>query len=245
MIDEFAAATLLLEHGARFGFSIPAMAETRYGRDPLFRRLVRRLDTRRIILTSPYVQSIAQLIVYMEMRNIMAYLDTHPLRGAFVSNKFIRLSDLIAEQGEDMLRAADIDVPSRAVSIMLLIGEHGEISAADIAKLLQQPHQLVTQRADLLIELALIKRRSDPRDGRRKILVLTAKGVDQFNRLTERMDRVAAVFAALFEEIECDLAAMAMRAIEALRRSPILERIEPSKSSSDESILANLEGSSR
>jgi DNA-binding MarR family transcriptional regulator len=161
----------------------------------------------------------------------MTYLDTHPLHGAFVSNKFTRLTDLIATQGEDMLRDANIDVPSRAVSILLLVGEHGEISAADIANLLQQPHQLVTQRADLLIELAMIKRRSDPRDGRRKILVLTAKGANQFSQLTELMVQVADVFATLFEEIECDLAAMAMRAIAALDRSPILERINSRQSS--------------
>tara|TARA_R110002124_G_scaffold215362_3_gene381307 strand:+ start:287 stop:808 length:522 start_codon:yes stop_codon:yes gene_type:complete len=155
----------------------------------------------------------------------MTYLDAHPLRGAFVANSFIQLSDLIASQGEAMLRDADLDVPSRAVSILLMIGERGEISAADIAGLLQQPHQLVTQRADLLVDLGLIERRNDPQDGRRKILVLTDRGADQFQRLTVRLAEVAEVFAALFAEIDCDLAAMASRAIAALNRSPILERI--------------------
>ena len=155
----------------------------------------------------------------------MTYLDTHPLRGAFVANRFIQLSDLIATQGELMLRDAGLDVPSRAVSILLMIGERGEISAADIAGLLQQPHQLVTQRADLLVELGLIARRNDPGDGRRKILVLTDRGADQFNRLTVRLAQVVEVFAALFAEIDCDLAAMASRAVAALNRSPILERI--------------------
>ena len=173
----------------------------------------------------------------------MTYLEKHPLRGAFVSNKLVHLTDLIAKQGEDMLRDANLDVPSRAVSIMLLIGERGEISAADIANLLQQPHQLVTQRVDLLIDLALIKRRGDPRDGRRKILVLTAKGVDQFNQLTARMVQVADVFAALFEEIECDLAAVTMRAVEALDRSSILERINLGQPSSTKKNLTNFEGS--
>jgi DNA-binding MarR family transcriptional regulator len=155
----------------------------------------------------------------------MTYLAAHPLRGAFVANSFVQLSDLIATQGEAMLRDADLDVPSRAVSILLMIGERGEMSAADIAGLLQQPHQLVTQRADLLVDLGLVERRSDPRDGRRKILVLTDKGADQFKRLAVRLARVADVFAALFTEIDCDLAAMTSRAIAALNRSPILERI--------------------
>ncbi|MCJ8325327.1 MAG: MarR family transcriptional regulator [Rhizobiales bacterium] len=168
----------------------------------------------------------------------MTYFDTHPLGGAFFSHKLTHLTDLIAEQGQDLLRDANLDVPSRAVSIMLLIGEHREISAADIANLLQQPHQLVTQRADILINLELVERRSDPRDGRRKILVLTTSGLDQFIGLTACMNQVAEVFTALFEEIECDLAAMTMRAIEALNRSPILERIKLEQSSSPEKIYA-------
>jgi len=173
----------------------------------------------------------------------MTYFESHPLSGAFVSNKLICLADLIAEQGEDLLRDASIDVPSRAVSIMLLIGEHGEISAADMANILQQPHQLVTQRADLLIDLALIERRSDPRDGRRKILVFTAKGAEQFTGLTARMEQVAAVFDALFKEIECDLAAMASLATEALDRSSILERINAITAPSSEKTRVAIESS--
>ncbi|WP_339928686.1 MarR family transcriptional regulator [uncultured Brevundimonas sp.] len=155
----------------------------------------------------------------------MTYLDAHPLRAAFAANTLVQLADLISAQGEAMLREAGLDVPARAVSILLMIGERGEMSAADIAGQLQQPHQLVTQRADLLVDLGLIARRSDPGDGRRKILVLTDRGADQFERLTARLARVADVFAALFVEIDCDLAAMARRAIAALDRSPILERL--------------------
>lgn len=173
----------------------------------------------------------------------MTYFDSHPLSDAFVSNKLIHLADLIAEQGEDLLRDANIDVPSRAVSIMLLIGEHGEISAADMANVLQQPHQLITQRADLLIGLALIERKSDPSDGRRKILALTAKGAEQFIGLTARMEQVATVFGALFKEIECDLAAMATLATEALNRSSILERINAITSPPSEKTRDGIESS--
>jgi DNA-binding MarR family transcriptional regulator len=168
----------------------------------------------------------------MAMAINMTYLETHPLRGAFVSNKFVHLTDLIAAQGEELLRDANINVPSRAVSIVLLIGEHGEISAADIANLLRQPHQLVTQRVDMLMDLALIERMSDPRDGRRKILVLTTKGIDQCARLKTRMVQVADAFVALYDEIECDLAAIATRAIDALERVPILDRINSMRCSS-------------
>ncbi len=156
----------------------------------------------------------------------MSYVDAHPLTGAFVANKLDRLSDLIAGQGEYLLRDAGIDIPSRAVSLALLIGEQGQLSVADIASLLGQPHQLVTQRADVLTDLGLIERTGDPGDGRRKILVLTAKGEDQFAKLQIRLSEAADAFAGLFDEIQCDLSALVTKAMEALDRASVLDRIK-------------------
>jgi DNA-binding MarR family transcriptional regulator len=155
----------------------------------------------------------------------MSFIDTHPLRGAFVANQLERLVELIVAQGEDLLQEAGVQVPPRAASIVLLIGEHGEIAVADIAKTLARPHQLVTQRVELLIELGVVKRLSDPADGRRKIVVLTAKGVEQHRRLKARLAQAKAAFATLFAEIGCDLPAVALRAMEALKRRPLLARV--------------------
>ena len=156
----------------------------------------------------------------------MTYFENHPLRGAFVSHWLNTLTDLIADQGEEMLRAADIMVPSRAVSIMLIVGERGEISAADIAQVLHQPHQLVTQRVDLLLKLGLLERAVDPQDRRRKTLLLTSVGSEQLVRLVERLEQASAALAALFTEIECDLAEISKKAAEALGRSSLLDRVE-------------------
>ena len=156
----------------------------------------------------------------------MAYFENHPLHGAFVSHWLNTLTDLIADQGEEMLRDAGITVPSRAVSIVLIAGERGEISAADVAQVLGQPHQLVTQRVDLLVKLGMLERAIDPKDKRRKILRLTSVGTEQFSQLVKRMEQVSAVFTALFEEIECDLADMSRKAADALGRSSLLARVD-------------------
>jgi DNA-binding MarR family transcriptional regulator len=153
------------------------------------------------------------------------YTDTHPLRGAFVANLLGRLVDRIVAQGEDLLQDAGLDFPSRAASSVLLIGERGNISAADIASALGQPHQLVTQRIELLIDLKVVKRISDPKDGRRKILALTNKGTQQFLRLQTRLANAERAFQGLFEEIDCDLPAVAARAMEALGERSILDRV--------------------
>lgn len=157
------------------------------------------------------------------------YIDTHPLRRAFIANQLERLSDLIVEQGEALLADAEIEFPPRAVSAVLLIGERGHISAADIADALNQPHQLTTQRIELLIDAGIIDRINDPQDGRRKILQLTDKGVAQFKRLQTRLAETDQVFATLFQEISCDLYAAVEQAMDALMRSPTLERVKSRK----------------
>ena len=155
----------------------------------------------------------------------MRFLDSHPLRGAFVANTLERLASLIVEQGDVLLRDAELDFPSRAASTVLLLGERARISAADLAKALDQPHQLVTQRVDLLIELGIVSRAGDPGDARRRILALTSKGKRQFKALKARLTIAEAAFAALSSEIGCDLLDATRSAIAALERSSVLDRV--------------------
>ncbi len=156
----------------------------------------------------------------------MDYLDAHPLAGAFIANKLDRLADIIVDQGETLLRDAGIGVPSRAVSLFLLVGEHRLVSAAGIAAILGQPHQVVSQRADILRDLALIERSGDPADGRRKTLALTQKGQGQYAKLQIILSEAANAFEGLFEEIECDLSAFALKAMDALARASLVDRIK-------------------
>lgn len=155
----------------------------------------------------------------------MSFTEQHLSRGAFTANILRRLSDQITAQGEVMLRDAGLEFPARAVSAVLLIGEQGAISAADIALALDQPHQLVTQRIDLLDGLGLIERRSDPQDRRRKSLALTSKGVEQYQILTPLLAAADQAFEKLFAEIECDLRDVAKRALRALDDSPLNLRV--------------------
>ena len=155
----------------------------------------------------------------------MRFLDSHPLRGAFVANTLERLASLIVEQGDVLLRDAELDFPSRAASTVLLLGERARISAADLVKALGQPHQLVTQRVDLLIKLGIVSRADDSGDARRRILVLTSKGKRQFERLKPCLAHAEAAFAALSAEIGCDLSGAALSAIAALGRSSVLDRV--------------------
>ena len=161
----------------------------------------------------------------------MQFLDSHPLRGAFVASSLERLAAVIVEQGDDLLRDAGLDFPSRAASTVLLLGEQTRMSAADLAKALGQPHQLVTQRVDLLIDLGIVSRTRDRGDARRRNLVLTSKGKRQFVGLKARLTLAQATFTALSAEIGCDIASAVLSAIAALERSSLLDRVRASRQS--------------
>ncbi len=154
------------------------------------------------------------------------YIDQHPLRAAFVANIWERFAELVVAQGEDILTDVGIEFPSRAVSSILLVGEHDKLTVADIAKMLNQPHQLVTQRIDLLLRLEVVERVSDTADKRRKIIQLTSKGHIQYQALKKRLIEAEEAFLELFKEIDCDLSALAVKAINLLQERPLLSRIQ-------------------
>jgi DNA-binding MarR family transcriptional regulator len=154
------------------------------------------------------------------------FLDAHPLSAAFIANQIERLAELIVSQGNDMLEASGIKFPSRAVSTVLFVGENEPASTADIARALGQPHQLATQRVDLLIQLGILERIGDPDDARRKLLRLTPAGREQFRILTERLDKAGQAFSAMFAEIGCDLPAVTRRVAATLRETPLITRMK-------------------
>lgn len=158
----------------------------------------------------------------MRDSNIM---DTHALSGAFVSNKLLRLVETLADQGQVLLSSAEIDIPPRAISTVLMIGEIPDVTAADIATSLDQPHQVATQRIAALIELGFITKRPHATDSRRKVLVLTTRGRAQYQSMMVMLEKIRAAMDALFDEIGCDLAAKAVEAVAALQARTLIERI--------------------
>lgn len=155
----------------------------------------------------------------------MAFVDTHPLSAAFLGYRLGRLYDLIARQGDEFMHSAGLSFPSRANSTIMLIDESENISVADITIELDQPHQLVAQRIELLMELGLVVKKPDPYDGRRKILILTKKGKQEVALLRQCLADAARAFSVLFDEIGVDLNELADCAKRELENTPLDERV--------------------
>jgi len=160
------------------------------------------------------------------------FLYSHPMSRAFIANLLDHTSSLVAAQGEFLLQDAGVSFPSRASSSVLFVGERGSASTADIAAALELPHQLASQRVDLLLNLGIFDRVADPNDKRRKILKLTPKGETEFACLKEALRDADKAFAVLFDEIGSDLQNVLERTIAALHQHTVLERVRSKPSAS-------------
>ncbi len=154
------------------------------------------------------------------------YLDAHELREAFFGNRLSRLVDLIVEQGEDLFRNRGLSLPSTSASTVLYLSEHGNVSAADVARDLKQPHQLATQRVQALLELGLVKRSKDPNDARRNVLVLTESGKREARKLKECLADAARAYEQLSDEIGIDVSQFVLSLSQALADEPLQARVD-------------------
>jgi DNA-binding MarR family transcriptional regulator len=152
-------------------------------------------------------------------------ISQKPLRRVFLGDTLDQLSAVILEQGQKALREAGVELSPRVAPIVLLLAKRGPLTAADLAKALQQPHQLVAQRLDALVDLKIIIRVSDPADARRKLLKMTPKGRVQLARLKEMLDLIEAAYERMFDRIGCDLSAKVLEAAEELSREPLADRV--------------------
>ncbi len=155
-----------------------------------------------------------------------SFIDGHSVTGAFLGFRVSRLADLIVAQGDSYLSDCGLDFPARAVSTILMIDERSDVSVSGITAELDQPHQLVAQRVDLLIEQGLVSRTQDPADNRRKILKLTRKGKHQVAHLKVCLSDAAKAFEFIFAEIGVDLNKISDAAFQVFSKAPLSDRVK-------------------
>lgn len=135
------------------------------------------------------------------------------------------LSQTIEDQTRELFDAAGIVIPVRSCSLLTALGQRGEASAAELARALDQSHQLVVQKCPALVRLGLMTQHADPADARRKLFRLTDKGQAQLAMLDTYSDKITDVYKRLFEETG-DVHAMILTALKALKARPLRQRAE-------------------
>lgn len=153
------------------------------------------------------------------------FYEQLPIAPSFVGARAQRLANLISGQGDALLKAADLIVPSRCTSIVLYLDHNGPASLVEIARALDEQHQLTAHRAKQLEDLSIITRKPDPDDQRRRTFHLTQKGKDEAKGIEARCRQAITIFEAIGGEIGCDLNELLDRAYDVLEQRPLTDRV--------------------
>lgn len=145
---------------------------------------------------------------------------------SYVGKRAEQLSGLIEHQVLPVFDEIGIIVPVRSCSLMIMLEELSIASAADLARRLEQSHQLILQKIPALERQKLLERKSDPADKRRKVFRLTPKGKKQVALLKQNACLFEQAYEALNQELGVDVFDVLGRAIAALQAKDLATRID-------------------
>ena len=146
--------------------------------------------------------------------------------ATFLGKHAEQLSALIEQQFEPIFVLVGLEIPVRSSSLVTALKRQDRSSAADLARELGFSHQLVLQKAAGLLERGLVVREDDPKDRRRRVFRLTAKGRRQADLLDELSPKIVQVYDELYEELGVNLNRALISAAEALRSRSLEERTD-------------------
>lgn len=136
------------------------------------------------------------------------------------------LSNLIEQQTQPIFDSLGIIVPIKSCSTLLTLSELGQASLADIARQLQQSHQLVKQKLPKLIKLDLIQQTADPEDKRRTLYSLTPQGKSQTQKIRDYLKQSETLVDSISKDIGVDLFDAIDKAIESMQNKSLWERFK-------------------
>ncbi len=100
--------------------------------------------------------------------------------------------------GEADAILADYDFGRAHHRVVYFIGRNPEITVTHLLGVLKITKQSLSRVLGQLIDEGFVEQRADAKDGRRRLLALTQKGIDLENRLTERQShRIAKAFGSV------------------------------------------------
>lgn len=145
---------------------------------------------------------------------------------AFIGLQFEGLVERITADSDAYLQQNGFETPALAVSSLLHLWRCGPMSLADLSRAYGRPHQLISIRLKMLETNQLAVRKSDPDDGRRKLIHLTETGKVEAEKLWQFCQQFALAVDDLCQEIGFDLTSIIEKAETALKRKPLTARMQ-------------------
>lgn len=126
-----------------------------------------------------------------------------------LATRLKNLSDRLAKDVAQVYKESSFDFEPRWFTLVWALKEGQELAVTELAAMLKQTHPAVNQVANVLVEKGLVSERKDKEDQRRRLLQLTAKGlqvVDQISPLWVQIkkanDELLADSSNLIESLE-------------------------------------------
>ncbi|MDN3651795.1 hypothetical protein QWY77_03320 [Thalassotalea ponticola] len=126
-------------------------------------------------------------------------------RRGFTPKLALDFASLIEKQAKPIYERIGLKIPVITSSTVVVLIEHETASLLDIARYLDIPHQLASQRVKTLLKLNVICAYKDPSDKRKTNYQLTEFGIEQGSILMDYLDKADLVFEELNDELGLDL----------------------------------------
>lgn len=147
------------------------------------------------------------------------------LGPAFLPHLLRRLSDEMVEGDKLWHAERGLKSPPRTASTLLALDQHGNLAITELAKLLNQSHQLVQQWIAKLLKLNLICVRPDPADARRSLISLTDEGRAEVVCLKKEIQSTGTAICTLVDEVSPGLIEALWMLEDNLRKRSLIDRI--------------------
>ncbi|MCW9027497.1 MAG: winged helix DNA-binding protein [Kangiella sp.] len=134
------------------------------------------------------------------------------------------LSNLIEQQTQPIFDSLGIIVPIKSCSTLLSLIELEQASLAELARKLEQSHQLVKQKLPKLIKLGLIQQQPDKEDKRRTLYSLTSQGKEQSQKIKEYLKQSEVLVDSISKDIGVDIFSAIDQAINSMKDRSLWER---------------------
>ncbi|GAA4351920.1 winged helix DNA-binding protein [Kangiella taiwanensis] len=138
------------------------------------------------------------------------------------------LSNLIEEQSQPIFDSLGIIVPIKSCSTLLSLFELQQASVTDLARQLDQSHQLVKQKLPKLLKLEVIQQSPDKEDKRRTLYSLTPEGLVQSKKIKEYLMLSEKLVDSISKDIGVDIFDAIDNAIKAMKERSLLDRFNNS-----------------
>jgi len=142
-----------------------------------------------------------------------------------LDHRFKRMMQRLLGEADDIYRALGLPMKARWCSTLLLLEEEGGLTVTEVADRLRLSHPAVVQILEDMASTGLVRKTQDKRDGRRRLLSLTAKGRRWMPVLRRVWDELERAQAEAFGATGCDMLAILAAADAELDRKSVSKRV--------------------